>query len=74
MRFVCAVDHSEPSLQAAKFAVELAEKCGAELTLVSVVRLPDGEQYGITEYLESAEFSAIFRRPVAARSLRATAP
>ena len=53
MRFVCAVDHSEPSLQAARFALELAEKCGAELTFVSVVRLPDGEQYGITEYLRS---------------------
>ena len=38
-------------MRAASFALELAEKCGAELTLVNVVRPPDGEQYRITEYL-----------------------
>lgn len=51
MRILCAVDHSEPSLRAARFALELAGKCAAELTLVNIVRLPDGEQYGITDYL-----------------------
>jgi nucleotide-binding universal stress UspA family protein len=40
-RILCAVDHSEPSLRAADFAMNLAGKCKAELLLLSVVCLPD---------------------------------
>ncbi len=50
-RIVCGVDHSEPSLRAAGLARELACKCGLELTLLHVVRLPEGRQDGIAEYL-----------------------
>ena len=51
-RHLCAVDHSVPSLRAVKFALELAGKCKAELTLLSVVRLPDRTQRQITDYLQ----------------------
>jgi nucleotide-binding universal stress UspA family protein len=51
-RILCAVDHSEPSLRAVKLALDLAGKCKAELTLLSVVRLPDRTQQPITEYLQ----------------------
>jgi nucleotide-binding universal stress UspA family protein len=50
-RMLCAVDHSEPSLRAANMAFGLAGKCKAELTLLSVVRLPDASQHNIAEFL-----------------------
>jgi nucleotide-binding universal stress UspA family protein len=50
-RILCAVDHSEPSLRAADFAMNLAGKCRAELLLLSVVCLPDTTEEDITEYL-----------------------
>ncbi len=50
-RILCAVDHSEPSLRAARLALELAGKCHADLVLLNVVRLPDGEQAGFADFL-----------------------
>jgi len=50
-RILCAIDHSETSLRAARLARELAASCKADLTLLNVVRLPDGPQAGIAEYL-----------------------
>ncbi len=50
-RILCAVDHSEPSRRAARFAAELAGKCKLDLILLNIVRLPEGEQDSITEYL-----------------------
>ncbi len=50
-RVLCAVDHSEPSLRAARLACELAAKCKLDLILLTVVRLPEGRQDDIEEYL-----------------------
>ncbi len=50
-RILCAVDHSEPSVRAARFAASLAVNCKLELILLSVVRLPEGRQADIADYL-----------------------
>lgn len=50
-RVLCAVDHSEPSLRAARLALELAARCKSDLILLNVVRLPEGRQDGIAEFL-----------------------
>ncbi len=50
-RILCAVDHSEPSLRAVRLALELAVQCKLELILLNVVRLPEGQQSGIADYL-----------------------
>jgi nucleotide-binding universal stress UspA family protein len=49
---LCAIDHSEPSLRAAAFAIELAGKCQAELIFLGVVPLPKGPQESINKYLQ----------------------
>ena len=50
-RILCAVDHSDPSVRAARLAASLANKCDAELVLVGVVGLPRGRQNEIAAYL-----------------------
>jgi universal stress protein A len=50
-RILCAVDHSGPSLRAARFAWQLAAKCKAELTLLNVTHQPDATQREIADYL-----------------------
>jgi nucleotide-binding universal stress UspA family protein len=50
-RILCAIDHSEPSLRAARIAVELARKCDAELSFLTVAPVADGVQPGIAEFL-----------------------
>ena len=52
-RILCAVDHSEPSLRAVKLALDLAGKSGAQLTLLSVVRLPIATQREIADYVQN---------------------
>ena len=51
-RILCAVDNSEPSLRAVKLAFDLAGKCGAQLTLLSVVWLPIATQQEIADYVQ----------------------
>ena len=51
-RILCAVDQSEPSLRAARLALDLAGKCRAELTLLSVVHQSDADQPEMTEFLQ----------------------
>jgi nucleotide-binding universal stress UspA family protein len=50
-RILCAVDHSEPSLRAVRVALRLAAGCKFDLLLLNAVRLPEGEQSGIADYL-----------------------
>jgi nucleotide-binding universal stress UspA family protein len=51
-RILCAIDHSEPSLRAAQLAHELAVKCKSDLVLLNVVRLPEGKQEALIDYLQ----------------------
>lgn len=51
-RILCGIDHSEPSLRAAKLAQELAAKYGAELMLLNVVPLLDSSQDEVAEYAQ----------------------
>lgn len=44
-RLLCAVDFSEPSLQALQAAVSLAEEADADLTVLNVVDWPDDETF-----------------------------
>ena len=50
-RILCAIDRSEPSLRAAKLAMNLAERCKAELLLLNVVPALDTTQRDLSEYL-----------------------
>src|SRR5262245_563461 len=51
-RILCAIDHSAPSLRAAKLAGSIAAKFAAELLLLTVVNVIDTQQDDIKRYLE----------------------
>src|SRR5690349_1363320 len=51
-RILCAIDHSAPSLRAAKLAGSIAAKFAAELLLLTVVNVIDAQQEDIKLYLE----------------------
>ena len=51
-RILCAIDHSAPSLRAAKLAGTIAAKFAAELLLVTAVDVLDAQQKDIQRYLE----------------------
>lgn len=53
-RLLCPVDFSQPSLEALRVAVSLAEESDAELTLLHVVEWPDDETF-LVETFESPD-------------------
>ena len=75
-RIVCAVDHSAPSLRAAKLAGSIAGKFGAELLLLTIVGVLDAQQDDIKQYLErehNPESPAAALAEIAEDALRARA-
>ena len=53
-RLLCAVDFSEPSLQALQAALSIAEEADAELTVLNVIDWPDDETF-LAETFTSAD-------------------
>lgn len=51
-RILCAIDRSEPSLRAARFALDLASKCQAKLFLLNVIPTIDPAQQDLNDYLQ----------------------
>jgi nucleotide-binding universal stress UspA family protein len=75
-RIICAIDHSAPSLRAAKLAGSMAKKFGAELRFLTVVGVLDAQQDDIKQYLErehNPESPAVALAEVAEDALRARA-
>ncbi len=75
-RILCAVDHSAPSLRAAKLAGSIAAKFAAELVLLTVVNVIDTQQDDIKRYLErehNADSPAVAVTEIAEDAIRARA-
>jgi nucleotide-binding universal stress UspA family protein len=74
-RILCAIDHSAPSLRAAKLAGSIAAKFAAELVLLTVVNVID-TQDDIKRYLErehNADAPAVAVTEIAEDAIRARA-
>ncbi len=75
-RILCAIDHSAPSLRAAKLAGSIATKFAAELLLVTVVDALDAQQEDIKRYLDrehNAESPGVAVAEIAEDALRSRA-